>query len=146
MVTGIETAGLVLGAFPLVIEGMKVYANGARTMKNMMEYERVLKQYRREISMEQGHFEDMCYNLLEDMTEPEDSILHEMMTDPRHEKWREELHNALSLRLRRPDSFIDAIKEFQTILDDLAITFSLDGGKVSTPFSRATVRILIRCI
>ena len=38
MVTGVETAGLVLGAFPIVIEGLKFYTSGVRTIKDIKEH------------------------------------------------------------------------------------------------------------
>lgn len=140
MVTGVEAAGLALAVFPLVIEGMKTYASGARSIKDMMEYEGILKQYSREIKMEKVQFENTCYQLLEDMLSTEESTFHELMSDPKHAKWREEeLHSALSNRLRTTESvalFEDAVEELSSILNELAATFNpgrtMGGKQVST--------------
>jgi len=60
MVTGIESAGLVLAAFPLAMEGLRIYANGARTVKNMMRHELILTQFCGELTMEQTKYGDPC--------------------------------------------------------------------------------------
>ena len=38
MASGIEIAGLVLGAFPLAIEGIKAYIKGMKTVRDMKHY------------------------------------------------------------------------------------------------------------
>jgi len=63
MVTGIETAGLVLGAFPIVIEGLKYYISCARKVKEISRHKSVLRQFLRDIKTEMTIFEDTWYQL-----------------------------------------------------------------------------------
>ncbi|KAF8417858.1 hypothetical protein EV426DRAFT_352996 [Tirmania nivea] len=63
MVTGIETAGLVLGTFPIVIEGLKYYINCARKVKEIFRHKDDLRQFMRDIKTEMTIFEDTWYQL-----------------------------------------------------------------------------------
>lgn len=135
MATGIEAVAFAMGAFTFVVEAMKVYINGAQTIKSMRQHHIILKQYSREINMEQGHFENTYCELLEDMICPGDSqstTLHELMTNPEHANWREEnLRRILSLRLRAGsvDLFLDAVEELVSILGELEQIFTPSEGK-----------------
>ncbi|KAF2804505.1 uncharacterized protein BDZ99DRAFT_525713 [Mytilinidion resinicola] len=42
MVTGIETAGLILGSIPLIIEGLKTYQKGIKSVKRSAKYDKLL--------------------------------------------------------------------------------------------------------
>ena len=126
VVTGIETAGLVLGAFPLVIEGLKVYIKGVSTMKDMKRYESILGQFKRDIEMESTHFEDTCYQLLQHMVLPENATLDNLIASPGGNLWKaEELQHALLRRLR-PGSvmqFMRAAEELKCIMYTLGEKF-----------------------
>ena len=63
MVTGVETAGLVLGAFPIVIEGLEYYISCARKVKEISHHKDVLRQFMRDIKTEMTIFEDTWYQL-----------------------------------------------------------------------------------
>ncbi|KAF8536846.1 hypothetical protein BDD12DRAFT_807443 [Trichophaea hybrida] len=65
MVTGIEAAGLALGAFPIAVEFIKFYANGARTMQDMRHHRHILDGFVRELDMEFCKFANTCYDLFE---------------------------------------------------------------------------------
>ena len=58
MVTGIEAAGLALGIFPLVIEGIKFYINFAKKAKQLKHHKHTLDKFRREIVMEKSKFDN----------------------------------------------------------------------------------------
>ena len=45
MVTGVETAGLVLAAIPLIVEGLQGYLKGIHTIQRFLKMEKWLKQY-----------------------------------------------------------------------------------------------------
>ena len=45
MVTGVETAGLVLAALPLIVEGLHAYLKGIHTIQRFLKMEKWLKQY-----------------------------------------------------------------------------------------------------
>lgn len=123
MVTGLETAGLVLGAFPIVIEGLRIYVEGIRTIKTMLQHELILTQFCRDLAMEQTKFEDICYQLLGDMVPAGSPILDELMQDPGGEKWKNQYWEiALQHRLCRQasrDRFLEATQQLQLILQQL---------------------------
>ena len=148
MVTGIETAGLVLGAFPLVIEGLRVYIKGVSTMRDMKRYEFILGQFKRDIEMESTHFEDTCYQLLQHMALPENSTLDNLVADPRGNLWKaEELQHALLRRLR-PGSvmqFRRAAEELKCIMYTLGEKFdpSKSPDSCDEKVSMVAVKIFI---
>lgn len=63
MVTGIEAAGLVLGLFPLVIEGIEFYINSTETVKEIMRHKRTLNEFMRELEIEKCIFDNTYYTL-----------------------------------------------------------------------------------
>ena len=86
MVTGIEAAGLVLGAFPLAIEGIKIYCNGIQTIKDMVKYREILSMFEYEISVEDFFFRQTLEGLLEENMPKSD--IQRLMNDPGGELWK----------------------------------------------------------
>ncbi|PVH98683.1 hypothetical protein DM02DRAFT_673217 [Periconia macrospinosa] len=64
MVTGVETAGLVLGSLPLVIEGLKAYQKGIKTIKRSIKYDSSLKKLIRGVTEQKIWLEDNLDKLL----------------------------------------------------------------------------------
>ena len=64
MVTGIEAAGLALGLFPLVVEGVKFYISSAKKFKELKNHKRTLDKFRRELKMEKSKFDNIWYTLV----------------------------------------------------------------------------------
>jgi hypothetical protein len=66
MVTGVETAGLVLGSLPIIIEALKSYRDGVKTMKKLRDpsYRLELGKLFREARNQQIHLADNVKNLL----------------------------------------------------------------------------------
>jgi hypothetical protein len=52
MVTGLETAGLILAAFPLLVHGLTAYSKGVNTIRDWRGYRRILRQYARDLEGE----------------------------------------------------------------------------------------------
>ena len=64
MVTGIEFAGLLLGIFPLVIEGLKFYLDATVRVKEMRRHEATLTRFLRDVDMEKSKFNNIWYSLV----------------------------------------------------------------------------------
>ena len=64
MITGIESAGLALGLFPLVIEGVKFYISSADTCREIMRHKRTLHDFRRELVVEKTISDNRWYILM----------------------------------------------------------------------------------
>lgn len=120
MVTGIETAGLVLAVFPLIVTGLQSYADGARTVKDMWRPELALKSLIRDLGMEKCKFENTCTFLLEGMVT--DSHLTRLMECPGGSLWSDhDLQKKLENRLRRPTvlCYMDAMQDLTSTLQIL---------------------------
>jgi hypothetical protein len=70
MATGFEAAGLALAIFPLVVQCIGFYIDGARKIKDIKDYEIVLKRLARDLRVECGCFEAACDQLLEGLASP----------------------------------------------------------------------------
>jgi len=86
MVTGIEVAGLVLGAFPLAIEAIKAYASGIQTMKDIIKYKEGLDWFELRLSIEHFHFQETMVGLLEEDYSPDD--IQRLVSDPGGGLWK----------------------------------------------------------
>jgi len=64
MVTGVETAGLILGSLPVVIEGLKLYQNGIKALKRSIKYDKSLKRLIRGVTEQKIGLEDNLEKLL----------------------------------------------------------------------------------
>lgn len=65
--TGFEVVGLVLAIFPLVIEGLKFYAEEKGLVKDFLRYRHVLKRLIQDLSREQTSFHNSCHRFMEDI-------------------------------------------------------------------------------
>jgi len=63
MVTGIEAAGLVLGAFPIVIDGLRYYIDSVKKAKQAACHKYVLPRFIRDIETGMTIFVDTWYHL-----------------------------------------------------------------------------------
>ena len=124
MVTGVETAGILLAVFPLCIELIKLYASGAETLGEILRHHhRVLRQFQRELDMEFCKFYNCLLDLFEDTLTEQDCV--RFFQDPK------EAEERLKARLDRPGVvgvFIDAIGALQEELNELQGQFPVDKG------------------
>ena len=115
MATGFEAAGLALGLFPLVIEGIEIYISSAAKIIEIMHHRRTLDEFRRELGIEKGIFDNIWYTLA---TRADVNIV------PNVELSSETMKEVLSFL--NPDAvkhFVDACQELGTILGELAKKF-----------------------
>lgn len=136
MVTGIETAGLALAVFPLVVGGIQFYADGARTIKEMWRPERALNALTRELEMEKCKFENTCTLLLEDMVSNSHLIL--LMERPGGPLWgADDLQQKLKSRLRpaAAQCYMEAIEALVFTLQTLQDKFKMNKDEKVYPIS-----------
>jgi hypothetical protein len=114
MVTGIETAGLVIGSIPLILAGLEFYANGIAVTKRYWRYKEEFKSLIVELRTEHT----MCVNsinmLLIGVVRQKD--MSEFLTDPCGHRWKDEnFERKLKERLGATyDSYIDTITSMNT--------------------------------
>ncbi|KAF1850976.1 uncharacterized protein K460DRAFT_272559 [Cucurbitaria berberidis CBS 394.84] len=78
--SGVEIAGLVLGALPLLIQGIESYNEGLDPIKSFVRWERELPQFIRKLRNQHVHYAQTIHLLFEPITSADE--LEEMLTDP----------------------------------------------------------------
>ena len=85
MVTGIETAGIVLAILPLVIEGLKAYLEGVRTIEKWCRFDRELANLVRILDAEYIRYLNTCEELLIGIVPP--STVGALLDSPSGDGW-----------------------------------------------------------
>ena len=118
MATGVESAGIALGLFPLVIEGIKFYISSAEKVTEMKHHKRTLDRFRRELVMEKSKLDNILYALVSRAGVP---IAPDMELSPKI------MEQALSSLSGQPPyivtSFVSSCQELITILRELSEKF-----------------------
>lgn len=99
--SGIEVAGLVLGAMPMLIEAVKAYADGVSTVTLYLKYERPLRSLHNALDAEFGIYQNTCEELLDGLVENNDERA-ALIAQPGGLAWKDpELQAKLEQRLSR---------------------------------------------
>lgn len=116
--SGIEVAGLVLGAFPIVISGIQFYIDSCKKVDRWRKWEDVLSHLIRKIKAEYRIFKNICKRL--DLEVLDDNQNQRQVTD-------EQIHG-LEKRLGDSyDDFVAAAEEMHKILAKFRKKLSLDN-------------------
>lgn len=87
--SGIEIAGIVLGAIPLVIAGLEPYADGLNTIQDIFNYTDIVKNLVLDFRVIDFRFRDICEQLLCLLQLPTADIQRMMSTSPdTHAIWQ----------------------------------------------------------
>ncbi|EPE36148.1 hypothetical protein GLAREA_05486 [Glarea lozoyensis ATCC 20868] len=141
MVTGVETAGLILGSLPLIISALEHYAEGVGTIEKWWRYKRELASLKRVLGAEYDRFLNTLEELLVGLVP--DTALADMLKMPGGPGWADaELSRKLQNRLRNSyRSYVETINDFNEVVTDLKSKLELDpDGKVcqrTSPWSVA---------
>ncbi|RYP33747.1 hypothetical protein DL767_004614 [Monosporascus sp. MG133] len=87
MVTGVETAGLVLGSIPLVLAGLEFYAKGIAVTKRYLKYREQFQSLIRELRTENTICTNSINLLLVGVVNQKDMA--DFLADPRGDRWKE---------------------------------------------------------
>nr|POF20019.1 hypothetical protein CFP56_52268 [Quercus suber] len=139
--SGIEVAGLVLGAIPLVISGLEHYGEGARTIKSMWNYPQEFASLSRRMRVEQDIFRNAIELLLSDCVE--DAVLADLLDNPGGDIWSDpKVDEALREKMRRSyEVYLETVRGMQTTLERFSARLKLGpDGKVraTLPLFRVT--------
>lgn len=128
--SGIEVAGLVLGALPLIVEVLKAYSNGASTIRRYIRFQRPLKSLSTELSIEHVLYQRSCERLLDGLVD-DNNEREALLKKPGGPAWKNpELETKLQQRLSKGCSvFVDAINEVEFAVTEIMklLKFSPDG-------------------
>lgn len=128
--SGFEVAGVVLGAFPLCIELVKLYQTSTSTtvvaQMRMRHHKRALQKFQRELEMEHTKLVSSLYELFGDEITPQEYKLLFQQNPTYHGAQPDYQCLQLEAMFRRPDaakSFIDAFGALRVELADLENIF-----------------------
>ena len=79
--SGIEAAGIVLGIFPIVVNGLQQFAEGVETIRAWKSYRKKIERYSRILETEEKGYVNTIEILLEGIIESHDEIA-AFMKDP----------------------------------------------------------------
>ena len=117
MITGVETAGLILAVFPIVVEGLKTWKEGADSLKTWRKTRQTLRQYVMKAENQRVIFENIIEQLLSDVVQSP-QYLSEMLQDPGGELWRNaKYEEGMKAHLDRSyHQFVDTVGEVCILL------------------------------
>ncbi|KAK4693133.1 hypothetical protein P7C71_g4209, partial [Lecanoromycetidae sp. Uapishka_2] len=122
-----EVAGLVMAAFPIIIEGLHLYVEGVESIKKWWSYVKTLKRLIRKLEMEKTKLENSCTELLYDIVDEQTLSL--LLEKPGGYRWREDsLQQALRVRLDKSFSvYMGAIQDMKETMDEFKDKLELDA-------------------
>jgi hypothetical protein len=118
--SGIEVAGLVLGAFPILIHALDSYQKGAEVLKDWWKIERTHKRCKQDLKYHRILFEGNIERFLLPLVVDDDE-LKTLMADPAGAGWEDqELETRLKERLPKSyDVFLDIMSDINELVDQL---------------------------
>lgn len=133
-----ETAGVVLAALPLLINGLTGMARAAETFDKLRKPSKEIGRYARKLKRELTLYESTLTELLEGLVSTDDER-QEMMLDAESDLWMK-YDTALRQRLGHSyESFLDTIEEIEdelkALVDKLKLKVTSATQKVSGTFS-----------
>jgi len=133
--SGIEIAGLVLGALPLVISGLQWYQDeGLSTARDWWRFRKNFNSFLVDVAIQQKTFTFHIESLLAQIVVSEDQ-LQALLSDPGNAEW-EDPGLAKRLRERFPDTYIlitNALQNLCTSVNALCHEIGLGDIQVHRP-------------
>lgn len=126
--SGIEIAGLVLGAFPLIITALERYREGAELLSDWWRIQRAYKSCKREVEYHRILFETNVEEFLLPLV-VDNEELKALMDSPAGEEWDDpELEERLQQRLPKSyNLFIDIMGEIRQLMEKLLKEMGVDN-------------------
>ena len=118
--SGIEVAGLLLGAFPLLISALEHYRQGAEVLEDWWHIRKEYNKCKNEIKVQELAFEDNLERFLLPLI-VDDHEIAALIAEPGGIKWKDtKLEDKLKRRLPKSyDLFLDTIYDIKSTMDDL---------------------------
>lgn len=127
--SGVEVAGLILGAIPLLIAGLENYEDGLGKVKAFWKWEDELSHAIRKLWYHYTSYELSIRVLLASITS--ESELEAMLSDPSSKLWGDpDIEGRLQERLSTAyKPYIYTISEIEEALEEIAKSLNLDRAK-----------------
>jgi hypothetical protein len=124
--SGVEIAGLILGAFPIVIHTLEQYANGVQYVKRFWKYRREFESLIRRLELEVEIFRNTCEELLTGLV-PADQIT-DILNDPAGPAWSDPgVEQLLKKRLQRSHTgYLCTVQNMIAAVEELKVRLRID--------------------
>ena len=132
MVTGVETAGLVLASFPLVVNGLTRYVDGVQTIRYWRRFRRELASYARKLENQRVWYLDTLEELFDGIVQSNDELA-ALVNDPVGPSWKKAgYEKQLRMRLGQSyDHYLDTLADIVATLEDMRDKLGVQApGKV----------------
>lgn len=129
--SGLEVAGVVLGALPILVKALEQYAQGVRTIRKLWHYKYELETHSLALRAELAIFQNVLTWVLAGFASP--TKIEELISSPESAVWKDDsLVSALQDRLGTSTVvFVDIMSDLDQALKDFKARLGLDeGGKV----------------
>lgn len=130
MVTGVETAGLVLAAIPLMIEGLRCYIHGCETIKRYWKLRELLESYLTKLMGFQYVLHDTITELFLQADLLDMGALEEFLKSPTDEPWKRP-ENEVQLRLHlgvKYETYTKTIEGIKRLMSEISERLRLPKG------------------
>ena len=136
--SGIEVAGLVLGAFPLLVTALEQYRESAEVYTDWWRFRRQYSKVKRDVEYHQITFSSNLEELLLPLV-CEDEEIFNLMANPGGPAWQDsELESRLRERLPVAyDNYLASIHEISMIMEKLTQELGLDKAYMGTKTNKS---------
>jgi hypothetical protein len=138
--SGVEAAGFVLAAIPLVISFLEHYADGVRTIDRWRKYDRELKSLSRRLRSQEQLFRNSCDLLLQRIVSSNE-LMEELISNPLGEQWEKGNLNSM-LQLKLPSSCagcMEVVEDIKDALNEFKERLGLDEDSKVSAINRKPV-------
>lgn len=118
--SGIEVAGLLLGAFPLLISALEHYRQSEEVLEDWWQIKKEYKKCKNELLLQEMAFENNLERFLLPLVVGDDEIA-ALIAEPGGMKWKDPaLEDKLKIRLPKSyELFLDTIQDIKSTVDGL---------------------------
>ncbi|KAL1640287.1 hypothetical protein SLS58_007103 [Diplodia intermedia] len=130
--SGIEVAGLVLGAIPLAVKAFKIYAESVSQVKRYRGYRNHLQDLYQDLDSEYIVYLNTCEQLLDGIVD-HNAQKTKLLEDPGGDAWRDpELEEKLKRRLARSyENYMETVQGMKSAVEEIKARLKLGpDGKV----------------
>jgi hypothetical protein len=141
--SGIELAGLVLGAFPVLLHALEGYRMAAEEMTEWWRIQRTYKKCHQDLKYYQILFEDNVERFLLPLVVDDDES-RTLLADPAGKGWEDkELETRLQQRLPKSYAlFLDIIRDVQGLMESLKQELGVSNSKFQAHINPVSADIL----
>lgn len=125
--SGVEVAGFIMAAFPLIISALEDYRQGWEMIDDWWKIKREYKKCQQNLKLQKLVFEENLEQLLSTLTQDEDE-LKMLIAKPGGEMWRDaDLEAGLQERLPRSyEVYLEIINEMVGVMNSLKKELGID--------------------